>query len=165
MTMIYKQGYAVVKTQMDLRSCDFFTSQQETAMATSDFLALVLPHQRTIDRLCVEFEDRWIESPHPEIQPLLDRAPAEIQDILLTELLKIEIVYRRRRGESVCPESNENRLPGQLAAIHAAFTAATRGEPIGTEDAVKGVALEFRKLGRLIKRDDFGPYFDAVQTA
>jgi ATP-dependent 26S proteasome regulatory subunit len=48
------------------------------------------------------------------------------------------------------------------ASVHAAFIAATRGTAITTESAVLGVAREYRKLGRLIKADDFGAYFDAV---
>ena len=50
------------------------------------------------------------------------------------------------------------------AAVHAAFLAAARGADITTDDAVRGVAAEFRKLGRLIKPADFGPYYDLVTT-
>ena len=48
------------------------------------------------------------------------------------------------------------------ASAHAAYTAAARGEAIGTEHAVLGVATELRKLGRLLKRDGFGQYYDRL---
>ena len=56
-------------------------------------------------------------------------------------------------------------IPGGLirtAAIHAAFLAASRDSDITTDDAVLGVASEFRKLGRLIRPADFGRYYDLV---
>jgi hypothetical protein len=46
--------------------------------------------------------------------------------------------------------------------VQAAFSAAAHGGSITTEDAVRGVALELRKLGRLIKAEGFGKYFDVV---
>ena len=48
------------------------------------------------------------------------------------------------------------------AAVHAAFLAAAADASIATEHAVRGVALELRKLGRLIKPEGFGPYYDLV---
>jgi hypothetical protein len=51
------------------------------------------------------------------------------------------------------------------AVLHAAFIAASDGTPISTETAVRGVAREYQKLGRLLKAADFGPYLDAVTTA
>jgi hypothetical protein len=52
----------------------------------------------------------------------------------------------------------------QNAAVHAAFGAAAAGTSITTKDAVMGVATEFRKLGRLIRPDDFGEHYDLVAT-
>ena len=48
------------------------------------------------------------------------------------------------------------------AAVHAAFLAAASGSSIEMRHAVTGVAREYRKLGRLLKPDHFGPYFDLV---
>ena len=61
--------------------------------------------------------------------------------------------------------ANQFEISGGLirnAAVQAAFTAAAHGGSISTEDAVLGVALELRKLGRLIKAEGFGQYFDIV---
>ena len=48
------------------------------------------------------------------------------------------------------------------AAVHAAFLAASEGSAITMEHAVRGVGREFRKMGKLIKVDDFGPYLALV---
>ncbi len=48
------------------------------------------------------------------------------------------------------------------AAIHAAFSAAATGTDITMEHAVRGVAHELRKMGRLLKDKDFGDYHALV---
>jgi AAA+ superfamily predicted ATPase len=50
------------------------------------------------------------------------------------------------------------------AAIQAAFAAAAAGTPITMETAVRGVAAEFRKMGKLVKEADFGEYFELVDA-
>jgi SpoVK/Ycf46/Vps4 family AAA+-type ATPase len=50
------------------------------------------------------------------------------------------------------------------ASVHAAFIAAAAGTPITMECAVRGVAREFRKLGRLLKVEQFEPWFELVST-
>jgi AAA+ superfamily predicted ATPase len=48
------------------------------------------------------------------------------------------------------------------AAIHAAFLASAAGTKITMDCVVRGVAREFRKMGRLLKDKDFGEFFDLV---
>ena len=48
------------------------------------------------------------------------------------------------------------------AAVQAAFAAAASGTGLTMETAVRGVAAEFRKAGRLLKEVDFGEYFGAI---
>ena len=48
------------------------------------------------------------------------------------------------------------------AAVQAAFVAAAADTPITMECVVLGVAREYRKLGRLVKRADFGDYVDLL---
>ena len=50
------------------------------------------------------------------------------------------------------------------AAVQAAFAAATAGSPITMAAAVQGVASELRKMGRLLRPDDFGEHFDLVTS-
>lgn len=48
------------------------------------------------------------------------------------------------------------------AAVNAAFLAAAEDGPITMERVVRCLAREYRKLGRLLKKDDFGPYYEHV---
>jgi SpoVK/Ycf46/Vps4 family AAA+-type ATPase len=48
------------------------------------------------------------------------------------------------------------------AVIDAAFLAATDDAPIGMSALVRGIALELRKLGRLVLPEEFGEWFDAA---
>ena len=53
-------------------------------------------------------------------------------------------------------------IPGgaiRNAAVHAAFLAAADTSTITMQHAVLSIAREFRKMGRLLKPDHFGPYF------
>jgi AAA+ superfamily predicted ATPase len=49
------------------------------------------------------------------------------------------------------------------AAVHAAFVAAAEGSPVTMDCAVVGVASEMRKLGRLVKAEQFGQYSDVIR--
>lgn len=51
------------------------------------------------------------------------------------------------------------------AAVHAAFLAAAAGSDITMETAVRGVARELRKMGRLLRPLDFGEHFGLVGDA
>jgi AAA+ superfamily predicted ATPase len=50
------------------------------------------------------------------------------------------------------------------AAIHAAFLAAASDSSITMELTVRAIAREMRKMGRLLKREHFGQWFDAVSS-
>jgi SpoVK/Ycf46/Vps4 family AAA+-type ATPase len=48
------------------------------------------------------------------------------------------------------------------ATVQAAFAAAAGGTDITMKTTVTGVAREYRKLGRLVKEQDFGEHYDDV---
>ena len=48
------------------------------------------------------------------------------------------------------------------AAVSAAFSAAAEGEQITMPALVRAIAKEYAKLGRLVRPDDFGRYYDAL---
>ena len=59
-------------------------------------------------------------------------------------------------------------IPGGVirnAAVHAAFLAAADASTITMRHAVLSIAREFRKMGRLLKPGDFGPYFALAKGA
>lgn len=63
--------------------------------------------------------------------------------------------------------ANQFELSGGMirnASIQAAFTAAAELGPITMSAAVRGVASELRKMGRLLRPDDFGEHFDLLDS-
>lgn len=50
------------------------------------------------------------------------------------------------------------------ACVQAAFAAASAGTPITMASAVQGVASELRKMGRLLRPEDFGEHYDLVNV-
>ena len=50
------------------------------------------------------------------------------------------------------------------AATSAAYLAAAASPPVCTEDLMRGVIAEYRKQGRLCTRDEFGDWFDLVES-
>lgn len=50
------------------------------------------------------------------------------------------------------------------AAVSAAYMAAARGTKVGMRELVHAVALEYRKLGRLLDASEFGPWMDLLDT-
>jgi hypothetical protein len=46
--------------------------------------------------------------------------------------------------------------------LTAAYLAAADGRPVEMRDLIRGTEREYRKLGRLCRQDDFGPYYELV---
>jgi WD40 repeat protein/serine/threonine protein kinase len=55
--------------------------------------------EKEIDRLCDRFEAQWKTGERPRIKAYLAQATGPIRSPLLREFLKIDLAYRRRRGE------------------------------------------------------------------
>ncbi len=63
------------------------------------------------DRVATEFEEALKRSERPSIRSELERVAPEARQRLLRELVGIEIVHRRRTGESVCLADYEPDFP------------------------------------------------------
>ena len=75
-----------------------------------------------IDDLCAEFERRWQSNQPQTIESALPaELPEDQRQLLLSELLVLEIDYRRRKGES--PEAQEymGRFPEHAQTIRDAL--------------------------------------------
>jgi serine/threonine protein kinase/tetratricopeptide (TPR) repeat protein len=55
--------------------------------------------EQAIDEVCDQFEGRWRAGEAPVVEDYLRSVPESARDDLLRELLRLEIDYRRRRGE------------------------------------------------------------------
>lgn len=75
-----------------------------------------------IDDLCAEFERGWQSAEPPTIESaLVDELPEDERELLLSELLALEIDYRRRRGESPTAEEYLERFPDQAETVRDAL--------------------------------------------
>jgi serine/threonine-protein kinase len=75
-----------------------------------------------IDDLCASFERSWQQAEPKSIESAISsNLAADERDLLLSELLVLEIDYRRRRGESPELEDYVDRFPEDEAAIREAL--------------------------------------------
>lgn len=54
---------------------------------------------RALDRVCDDFEAAWRAGQEPSVRAYLKRAAPEIQEDVFCELVKLDLAYRRSRGE------------------------------------------------------------------
>jgi len=75
-----------------------------------------------IDDLCAEFERKWQSDEPPTIESVLSGGISPIErDVLLTELIVLDIDYRRRRGETPTKQEYLDRFPEVSNAINDAL--------------------------------------------
>lgn len=75
-----------------------------------------------IDDLCAEFERRWQSHQPQTIESAISSdLSGNERDLLLSELLALEIDYRRRKGESPVVDEYTERFPDDAKTIRDAF--------------------------------------------
>lgn len=75
-----------------------------------------------IDDLCAEFERRWQSQQPQSIESAISGGlPEDEQELLLSELLVLEVDYRRRKGESPTVEDYLDRFPANARTIRDAL--------------------------------------------
>ena len=83
--------------------------------------SLDLKSAHRIDEICDTFEDAWESGNQPKIESFLQRCSGLQRDALLSELVALEVQYRRDQGDLANPDEYLRRFPGCDDAIHAAF--------------------------------------------
>jgi serine/threonine-protein kinase len=75
-----------------------------------------------IDDICAEFERQWQTDSEPSIASMLNTDLAkDEQRVLLTELVLLDLDYRRRRGESPEKQTYLDHFSDDALAVNAAF--------------------------------------------
>ena len=74
-----------------------------------------------IDTLCDEFEQQFQAGQHPSIESFLSRTEPDRQAALFPELLKVELWWRRDRGESPSLDEYQTRFPQHKSLLSTAF--------------------------------------------
>jgi serine/threonine protein kinase/ABC-type amino acid transport substrate-binding protein len=87
--------------------------------------SLPLSVEQCIDPVCQSFEAAWKAAGEsgtwPRIEDYLAAVGKSERGPLLRELIRVELHYRRQRGESHGPEEYRRRFPGHEALIDAVF--------------------------------------------
>ncbi len=115
---------------------------------------------KQIDDICLAFEDAWLRGETPPLEAFASQLSGDASSAaeLVTALLAVEFVYRRRRGETPQAEAYVARLPQFAAEIEAVFTA-----EVGTcgpvPDLTEGSLLGRYRLQRELGRGAFGRVF------
>lgn len=81
----------------------------------------------TIDDLCDRFELAWKSGRRPAIEEQLPHVPPDKRARLFSELLTLEIEYRRRRGEVVQAAEYLDRYPDYADLVQSLFANPERG--------------------------------------
>ncbi len=102
-----------------------------------------------LDQLCDAFEAAWRAGKPPTLESIVGQVVVGQQPGLFRELLHVEIAYRRKRGESLLPESLTGRFPQFSAVINTllppAATSVVELEAktfVGSASQVMSVGLE-----------------------
>src|SRR3954453_4841896 len=97
---------------------------------------LPLSLDRVVDQVCDRFEDDWKAGRQPRIEQYLGEVPPPARPALLCELLRVELAYRRGRGEQPALEEYRPRFPEHPDLINQLFERAplTGAAPSQTQD-------------------------------
>ena len=74
-----------------------------------------------IDKVCLAFEDAWKAGEPPQIEQYLGDTAEPERSVLLEELLRLELDYLHRRGETPAPEQYQVRFPDHQTQIAEVF--------------------------------------------
>lgn len=84
------------------------------------------PHQ-PITAICNQFEQLWLAGESPQIEDFLQQPSAPDGSRLLSELLEIELRFRRKRGETPTLADYSTRFPDETEIIESALSALLDG--------------------------------------
>jgi serine/threonine-protein kinase len=123
-------------------------TQDYTPESHSDSLS----GDQRVDAISDRFEDAW--KARPSIERFLSEAPQPDRTALLRELLRLDLEYRRGRGESPSREEYAQRFPENVELINEVFTRV--GPPVSPQAiADRNLHFDIRALQMdYISRDD-----------
>jgi serine/threonine protein kinase/WD40 repeat protein len=82
-----------------------------------------------IELLCVRFEAELRSGGKPQIEAYVEQAPEGARPELIRELLKLDIHYRRERGETILPGDYTSRFPEHASLIEMLLSDRSLGDP------------------------------------
>ena len=92
-----------------------------TSDGENSLITLPLTDRRTINEICVEFEQAWKEGHHPRVEMFADRMTGRAEKVLLVELIAQDIDLRIADGQIVSHQQYYDRFPNAAQEVAAAF--------------------------------------------
>jgi len=122
-------------------------------------LAMPAADLLVIDRIADQFESEWRNGSRPSVAKYLEETPAEMRSTAIGELIRLDVEYRRKRGESPRLEEYAQQFPSGFPLLEDCDS------PSGTPKAA--TQGEFRTVGRYfvlsqLKNDGHGDVLLAV---
>jgi WD40 repeat protein len=102
-------------------------------MPADPFENVSLSVARRLDRLCRRFEDAWAAGEAPPIESYLTEVTPDERLPLLTELLRLEIEYRRERGDTLTRDDYLRRFPDAAGLVAEAWDGCEAPPPPGAD--------------------------------
>lgn len=100
-----------------------------------------------IDDYCAEFERRWQSAEPQTIESIISGEMSEDErDLLFSELLALEIDYRRRKGESPTEDEYAGRFPNDIQIIRDALGSEKEESRAFHPPSIDEVAILFPSL-------------------
>jgi WD40 repeat protein/serine/threonine protein kinase len=97
-----------------------------------DIESLSFEAERRIDAVCQRFEDAWKAINPPRLEDFLGEAAGPERSVLLRELLRLELDYRRRNGDTPDLAKYLPRFPEDAALIREDFERGRRTRELST---------------------------------
>jgi serine/threonine-protein kinase len=87
---------------------------------------LPLSTEREVDAACLRFEEAWKAGQRPRIEDYLGETSEPTRSALLDELLRLELEYRKRKGEQPTEEEYRSRFPEHGTLVRQVFAGLPR---------------------------------------
>jgi WD40 repeat protein/tRNA A-37 threonylcarbamoyl transferase component Bud32 len=84
-----------------------------------------------VEAICTRFEEAWAAGGRPALEEQLQEAPAGAREVLLAELLRVEMSFRKQAGEALPVEDYRRRF-AQDAALVDVLLRAHAGDAVNT---------------------------------
>ncbi len=126
----------------------------------TDFDEVSAEVAENVDEACDRFEREWKAETAPRIEEFLNEIAFEERDVLLQELVRVELAYRHKLGQTIVEDEYLTRFP----SLNSEWLkrANTRSKP--KRESLSGVLGDFQ-LQHEIGRGGMGVVYAAVQIS
>jgi serine/threonine-protein kinase len=124
-------------------------------LPASDDNLLPLDVEEKVDEICDRFEGAWKQGRRPRIEDYLPALEEPGRSALLRELIKVDIVYRRRGSENPTAEEYQDRFPTLASSVAISTGTDALTLPVGPP-AQRPEPFDAQPTGRYLLGEEIG---------